>query len=64
MRTKAISENGVLKPFEKLDLPEKIKVRVTIKGSFSKLLEDVGEREAQEDIDRVLEDMKARDYYG
>jgi predicted DNA-binding antitoxin AbrB/MazE fold protein len=63
MKTKAIYEDGVLKPFEKLDLPEKAKVRVTIKGSFSKLLEEVGEIEAKEDVDKVLEGVRARNYY-
>lgn len=63
MKTKAIYEDGVLKPFEKLDLPEKAKVRVTIKGSFSKLLEEVGEIEAKEDVDKVLESVRARNYY-
>lgn len=63
MRTKAIYEGGVLKPFEKLDLPEKAKVRVTIKGSFSKLLDELGEIEAKEDIDKILENMRARNYY-
>lgn len=58
-----IYEDGVLKPFEKLDLPEKRKVRVTIRGSFSKLLDEVGEIEAKEDIDKILENMKTRNYY-
>ena len=52
MKTKAIYEDGVLKPFEKLALPE------TIKGSFSKLLDEVGETEAKEDIDKILENMR------
>ena len=64
MKTKAIYEDGVLKPIEKLDLPERIKVRIVIKGSFSKLLDEVGEIEAKEDIDKVLENMRERNYYG
>lgn len=64
MKTKAIYEDGVLKPFEKLDLPERIKVRITIKGSFSKLLDEVGEIEAKEDIEQVLGNMRTRNYYG
>jgi predicted DNA-binding antitoxin AbrB/MazE fold protein len=64
MITKAIYEEGVLKPLEKLDLPEKTKVRVTVRGSFSKLIEEVGEIEAKEDIDKVLESMRTRNYYG
>ncbi|RLG30555.1 hypothetical protein DRN97_10400, partial [Methanosarcinales archaeon] len=35
IRVKAMYEGGVLKPIEKLDLPEKAKVRITISGSFS-----------------------------
>ncbi len=53
-----------LKPMKKLDLPEKAKVRITISGNFSKLLDEVGEIEAKEDIDQVLENMRARNYYG
>jgi len=64
MRTKAVYEDGVLKLLEKLDLPEKTKVRVTVRGSFSKLVEEVGEIEAKEDIDEVLESMRMRNYYG
>jgi len=41
IRVKAMYEEGVLKPIEKLDLPEKAKVRITISGSFSKLLDEV-----------------------
>jgi len=47
-----------------LNLPEKAKVRITISGNFSKLLDEVGEIEAKEDIDQVLENMRARSYYG
>ncbi len=57
-------EDGVLKPFEKLNLPEKKEVRITIKGNFGKLLDEVGEIEAKENIDKILEDMRARNYYG
>ena len=64
MITKAIYEDGVLKLLEKLDLPEKAKVRVTVIGSFSKLVEEAGEIEAKEDIDKVLESMRTRNYYG
>ncbi len=59
-----IYEDGVLKPLEKLDLPEKAEVRVTIRGSFSKLLDEVGEIEAKEAIDKVLENVRVRNYYG
>ncbi len=64
MKTKAVYEGGVLKPVETLDLPEKAKVRLTISENFSKLLTEVEEIEAKEDIDRVLEDMRIRAYYG
>ena len=64
MKTKAVYEGGVLKPVEKPDLPEKAKVRLTISENFSKLLTEVEEIEAKEDIDRVLEDMRIRAYYG
>lgn len=64
MKTKTVYEGGVLKPMEKLDLPEKAKVRITISENFSKLLNEVGEIEAKKDIDRVLEDMRIRSYYG
>ncbi|NAT11190.1 hypothetical protein C4E22_06580 [ANME-1 cluster archaeon AG-394-G06] len=60
----AIYNEGVLKPIEKLNLPEKAKVMITISGNFSKLLDEVGEIEANEDIDQVLENMRARNYYG
>jgi predicted DNA-binding antitoxin AbrB/MazE fold protein len=43
----AIYRDGVLKPIEKLNLPEKAKVRITISGNFSKLLDEVGEIEAK-----------------
>jgi predicted DNA-binding antitoxin AbrB/MazE fold protein len=64
MITKAIYEDGVLKLLEKLDLPEKTKVRVTVRVSFSKLVEELGVIEAKEDIDQVLESMRTRNYYG
>ena len=46
-----------------LDLPERIEVRVIIRGSFSKLIEKLGEIEAKEDIDEVLGRMRNRNYY-
>jgi len=60
----AIYKEGVLKPIEKLNLAEKAKVKITISGQFSRLLDEVGEIEAKEDIDQVLGSMKTRDYYG
>ena len=53
----AIYNEGVLKLMEKVDLPEKAKVRITISVNFSKLLDEVGEIEAKEDIDKVLGNM-------
>ena len=50
MIIRAIYEDGVLKPLKKLDLPERTEVRVIIRGSFSKLIEELGEIEAKEDI--------------
>jgi len=64
MIIRAIYEDGVLKPLKKLDLPERTEVRVIIMGSFSKLIEELGEIEAKEDIDEVLERMRNRNYYG
>ena len=48
----------------KMDLPERMEVRVIIRGSFSKLIEELGEIEAKEDIDEVLGRMRNRNYYG
>ncbi|MGB3459311.1 MAG: antitoxin family protein [Halobacteriota archaeon] len=59
----AIYNEGVLKPMKKLDLAEKAKVRITISENFSKLLDEIGEIEAKEDIGKVLENMKTRSYY-
>ena len=64
MRIKAVYRDEVLKPLQKLNLPEKTKVRITIKGSFSELLDELGEVEAKEDINKVLEGMRLRSYYG
>jgi len=48
----------------KMDLPERMEVRVIIRGSFSKLIEELGEIEAKEDIDEVLGRMRNRNYEG
>ena len=64
MQIKAVYRDEVLKPLQKLNLPEKTKVRITIKGSFSELLDELGEMEAKEDINKVLEGMRTRNYYG
>jgi len=54
MIIRAIYENGVLKPLKKLDLPERTEVRVIIMGNFSKLIEELREIKAKEDIDEVF----------
>jgi len=45
-------------------LPERTEVRVIIRGSFSKLIEELGEIKAKEDIDEVLGRMRNRNYEG
>lgn len=64
MQIKAIYEKNILKPLEKLNLTEKTKVRITIRKSFSKFLNELGEIEAKEDIDKVLENIRVKKYYG
>jgi predicted DNA-binding antitoxin AbrB/MazE fold protein len=64
MQITAIYEQNVLKPLKKLDFKEKTQVRITIRKSFYKLLSELGEIEAKEDIDRVLENMRVKKYYG
>ncbi len=64
MQIKAIYEKDVLKPLRKLDLKEKTEVRITIRESFYKLLDELGEIEAKEDIDSVLSGMRKKKYYG
>lgn len=64
MQIKAIYEQNVLRPLKKLDLKEKTQVRITIRKSFYKLLNELGEIEAKEDIDKVLENMRVKKYYG
>ena len=63
MKIKAIYEDKVLKPLNDLSLPEKSEVRLTIKRSFSDLLDELGEPEAKEDIDVLLGSMRQRSYY-
>ena len=63
MRKKATYEDEVLKPLKDLSLPDKSKVRLTAKRSFSDLLDELGEPEAKEDIDSVLGSMRERSYY-
>ena len=45
-------------------MPERTEVRVIIRGSFSKLIEELGEIKAKEDIDEVLGRMRNRNYEG
>ena len=46
----------------KIDLSERTEVRVIIKGSFSKLIEELGEIKAKEDIDEILGRMRNWNY--
>lgn len=64
MQIKAIYEKNVLKPLEKLDLKEKTEVRISIRKSFYKLLDELGEIETNKDIDKVFETMRVKKYYG
>jgi len=52
MQIKAVYENNVLKPLKKLNLKEKTEVQITIRKSFSKLLDELGELEPKEDCHR------------
>jgi len=59
-------ENGVLKPLEKLDFKEGEELIVAVKGkSFYELARSTSV-EAEEDIDKVLEEVRgrSRDLYG
>ena len=49
---------------KKLDLPERTEVGVIIKGSFSKLIKELREIKAKEDIDEVLGGIRNRNYEG
>jgi predicted DNA-binding antitoxin AbrB/MazE fold protein len=64
MKIRAVYEGEVLKPLQKLDLPENVEVRLTIEKTFAGLLDELGEIEAKEDIDSVISDLKRRTYYG
>jgi len=64
IRVKVRYEDKVLKPLEELDLKEGEEVEITISRGFRKLLEEVGEIEAKEDTDKVLRNMRTKDYYG
>jgi predicted DNA-binding antitoxin AbrB/MazE fold protein len=64
MQITALYEKNVLKPMKKLDLKEKTRVRITIRDSFSKLLQELGEIEAKESIDNVMENIRTKKYYG
>jgi len=54
MKTKAIYVTGVLKHFEKSDFSEITEVRITIKGGFSKLLDEIGRIKAKADMNHVF----------
>ena len=64
MQITALYEKDVLKPLKKLDLKEKTRVRITIRDSFYNLLQELGEVEARESIDKVMEDIRTKKYYG
>jgi predicted DNA-binding antitoxin AbrB/MazE fold protein len=64
MQIKAIYEKNVFKPLEKLDLKEKTQVRIYIRKSFYNLLDELGEIEANTDIDQVFETLRVKKYYG
>lgn len=64
MQITALYEKDVLKPLRKLDLKEKTRVRITIRESFYKLLQELGEVEARENIDNVMENIRTKKYYG
>ncbi len=63
MKIKAIYENNVLKPLVDLNLPNKSRVCITIHESFCDLLDELGEPEAREDIDAVLNETRTKRYY-
>jgi len=63
MKIKAIYGNKVLKPLGDMDLPEKTKVSITIRESFSDLLDNLCEPEAWEDIAAILKERRTRRYY-
>ncbi|HOV83177.1 MAG TPA: antitoxin family protein [Methanothrix sp.] len=64
MRIKAVYEDRVFKPLNDPSLPDKAEVLLTIKRSFSDLLDELGEIEAEEDVDSALLSMRRRKYYG
>ena len=63
MKIKAIYENNVLKPLGDLNLPNKTRVCITIHESFCDLLDELGEPEAREDIDAVLNETRTKRYH-
>lgn len=62
MKIKAIYEDKVFKPLRDLSLPDRAEVRLTVKRNFSDFLDELGELEANEDIDSVLRSMRRRSY--
>lgn len=63
MQIKAVYENKVFKPLDDPSLPDKAEVRLTIKRSFSDLLDELEEIDAREDIDSTLKNMRRKSYY-
>ena len=64
MQIRAIYKKNILEPLDKLYLKENSKVRLTIKKSFYELLDDLGEIEAKDDIEKVLKEVRVKKYYG
>jgi predicted DNA-binding antitoxin AbrB/MazE fold protein len=60
MKNKAIYENNVLKPLGDQNLPNKSRVSIIIHESFCDLLDELGEPEAREDIDTVLNETRTK----
>jgi len=62
MQIKPVYENKVFKPLEDPGLPDKSEVRITIKKSFSDLLDELGELETKKDIDSSISEIRTRNY--
>ena len=62
MQIKPVYEYKVFKPLEDPGLPDKSEVRITIKKSFSDLLDELGELETKKDIDSSISEIRTRNY--
>ena len=63
VKIKAVYEDNVFRPLKKPDLPERTEVSLTVKESFSHLLDELQGIEAKEDIDETLKSMRRKKYY-